>query len=95
MAAKIAATMFATTSVVYAEVMLFADAGGKINTRLQAAAKHYAMAENSLRSHQGMTRALAQRHEMRLRELGTSGVFGKIPSNKVRSTSLDKFTLRR
>jgi hypothetical protein len=95
MAAKIAATMFAATSVVYAEVMLFADAGGKINTRLQAAAKHYMMAENSLRYHQGVARALAQRHEMRLRELGTSGVFAQIPSNKVRSTSLDKFTLRR
>ena len=95
MATRAAATIFPSTSLVYAEVMLFADAGGKINARLLAASKHYAMAKNSLQSHIGMTRALAQRHEMRLRELGTSGVFWKIPTHKVRSTDLDKFTFRR
>jgi hypothetical protein len=94
MAAKVAATMFSFTSLVYAEVMLFADAGGKINARLLAAGKQYAMAANALRSHIGMARALAQRHEMRLRELGTSGVFWRIPSDKIRSTSLDRFTFR-
>jgi hypothetical protein len=95
MAAKTAALIFATTSVVHAEVMLFADAGGKINTRLQAAGRYYRMAENALRYHIGMTRALAQWHEMRLRELGSSGVFSDIASDKLRSTSLDKFTFRR
>jgi hypothetical protein len=95
MAAKVAATVFAVTSLVYAEVILFADAGGKINARLLAAFRQYAMAENSLRSHIGMTRALAQRHEIRLRELGSSGVFWTIPSDKIRATPLDKFTFRR
>jgi hypothetical protein len=95
MAAKIVATMYSFMSVVYAEVMLFADAGGKINARLLATSKQYAMAESALRSHIGMTRALAQRYEMRLRELGTSGVFWKIPSDKIRATPLDKFTFRR
>ena len=95
MAAKVAATIYAPTTVIHAEVMLFADAGGKINTRLLAAAKQYAMAENSIKSSRAMARALAQWHEMRLRELGTSGVFWNIPSDKIRSTSLDKFTFRR
>jgi hypothetical protein len=94
MAAKTAALIFAPTSVVHAEVLLFADAGGKINTRLQVAARYYTM-ENALRYHIGMTRALAQRHDMRLRELGSSGVFSDIPSDKIRSTSLDRFTFRR
>ena len=80
MASKTAATMFAVTSLVYAEVMLFADAGGKINVRLLAGSKQYAMAENALQFHIGMARALAQRHEMRLRDLGSSGVFGRIPT---------------
>jgi hypothetical protein len=95
MAAKTAALIFAITSVVHAEVILFADAGGKINTRLQAAAKYYTMAENSLRFHIGMARALAQWHEIRLRQLGSSGVFWDIPTDKIRSTSLDKFTFRK
>jgi hypothetical protein len=95
MASKAAAMMFATTSVVHAEVMLFADAGGKINTRLQEAARQYAIAENALMYHRGMARAVAKRHEMRLRELGSSGVFGSIPTNKIRSADLDRFTFRR
>jgi hypothetical protein len=95
MASKAAALVFPATSLVYAEVMLFADAGGKINARLLAAAKQYAMAENALRSHIGMARALAQRHEMRLRELGTTGVFWRSPSDEIRATDLDKFTFRR
>jgi hypothetical protein len=95
MAAKTAAMALAPTTVVHADVMLFVDAGGKINARLQAAARQYAMAENSVKYHRGMTRALAQRHEMRLRELGTSGQFRKIPTHKLRSTDLGKFTFRR
>jgi hypothetical protein len=95
MAAKVAALTYPMSSAVYAEVVLFADAGGKINTRLQAAAKQYAMAESSIKYHRGMTMALAQRHERRLRELGTTGVFWKIPTDKIQSTPLDRFTFRR
>jgi hypothetical protein len=95
MASKTAATMFAVTSLIYAEVMLFADAGGKINARLLAASKQYAIAVNALEYNIGMTRALAQRHEMRLRELGSRGVFWRIPSDKIQSTDLDRFTFRR
>jgi hypothetical protein len=95
MAAKVAATALSFTTLVYAEVMLFADAGGKINARLLAASKQYAMAESALRYHVGMTRALAQVHEIRLRELGSSGVFERIPTHKLRSTDLDRFTFRR
>jgi hypothetical protein len=53
------------------------------------------MAENALQLHIGMARALAQRHEMRLRELGTKGVFWRIPSDKIEATPLDQFTFRR
>jgi hypothetical protein len=95
LAEKTSALVIALTSLDHAEAILFADAASKIDRSLQTADGRYRSIANSLAFHRGMARAMAQRHELRLRELGETGVFWKIPSDKIRSTSLDEFGYNR
>jgi Domain of unknown function (DUF4157) len=90
-----AAVMLPVTSLGYAEAYFFSDAGAKMLKSLAAARSHYLAAFNGIRYSWGLARAAAKVLELRLRELGGSGVFHDMSVREVKSAPLEKFTFRR
>ena len=92
---KVAAlTTMPMTSLPYADAYLFADAGGKIRNSLIDAANAYTDAEKSIRLLDLQAQAAIKGLEIRLRELGVSGLVLDMSDEDVRSGSLNEFTMR-
>jgi hypothetical protein len=82
------------TSAQYAEALLFADAGAKINPLLEEAITIYAHAASGALLQDRMAEAAMQTLEVRLRALGDSGVFHSIDTDDLKGTKLDDFNQR-
>ena len=94
MAEKTGALVFSITSLPYADVTFFAEAGGKMNRSLLGALDHYTSAQTWVEHHGRMARAAIKTLELRLREIGQpSAFFGDMSDSEVRSSSLDRFTI--
>lgn len=82
------------TSAVYAEAILYADAGHKINPLIEDAITAYAEAKNDALAADRFAEAAMKTLELRLRELGGEGIFATIDTDDLRGTKLDKFNER-
>lgn len=89
------ALIFAVTSVVYADLLLFADAAGRINESLAEAARSCVHAASAILFDQRMAQASIKTIEIRIRELGSTGrTLGEMATEDLRSMPLRRFTMR-
>ena len=81
-----------TTSLIPAEVILFVDAGQKMRVSLLSAKEHYRGAEKALFFQEKMVEAAYKTLEIRIRELGATGLpFSEMSDDEVRTAPLDRF----
>ncbi|HTA85537.1 MAG TPA: DUF4157 domain-containing protein [Silvibacterium sp.] len=92
---KTAALVLTPVSTPYADAYLFADAAGQLRSHLIDAANAYARAHHAIYFSQRMTQASIKYMEIRLRQLGVTGLVGlDIDTEDLRTAPLDKFSER-
>ena len=92
---KTAALVLTPVSTPYADAYLFADAAGQLRSHLIDAANAYARAHHAIYFSQRMTQASIKYIEIRLRQLGVTGLVGlDIDTEDLRTAPLDKFSER-
>jgi len=87
--------LFPITSVEYAEAILFAEAGGRVNPRLAKAEASYRDAQRAAELEERKAQAAAKTLELRIRQLGGTGRFEDMSIEDIRSAKLEDFTLSR
>ena len=92
---KTAALVLTPVSTPYADAYLFADAAGQLRSHLIDAANAYARAHRAIYFSQRMTQASIKFIEIRLRQLGVTGLVSlDIDTEDLRNAPLDKFSER-
>ena len=92
---KTAALVLTPVSTPYADAYLFADAAGQLRSHLIDAANAYARAHRAIYFSQRMTQASIKFIEIRLRQLGVTGLVSlDIDTEDLRTAPLDKFSER-
>jgi hypothetical protein len=82
------------TTAVWAEAILYADAGHKVNGMIEDAVSAYAEAKNYAFAADRFAEAAMQTLELRMRALGEQGIFHAIDTDDLRGTKLDDFNQR-
>jgi hypothetical protein len=89
-----AAVSFPTTSLVYGEMMLFADAARQMRQSLETADAAYLDAQKVIEWQQRFAQAAGSTLEQRLRQLNNRGIFHDLDTEDLRKLPLAKFTIR-
>jgi len=88
------AVVFPTTSLVYGEMMLFADAARQMRQSLEKADAVYLDAQKAIEWQQRFAQAAGSTLEQRLRQLNSQGIFHDLDTEDLRKLPLAKFTIR-
>jgi Domain of unknown function (DUF4157) len=92
---KTAALVLTPVSTPYADAYLFADAAGQLRSHLLDAAQAYGRARHGIYFSRQMVRASIKFMEIRLRQLGVSGLVSiDVDDDDLKKASLYRFTMR-
>jgi hypothetical protein len=90
------ATFLPYISLPLADLYFYAEAGGQIRSSLIDAANYYGNAERAIRPLQSLVQGIIRAEELRLRELGVTGLaFSEMSNEEVRSARFYEFHLPR